>query len=187
MAMIVKKIAKKINFLGRISRKLTSRTKIMIYKSIIQPHIDYCSSIIFMANEGEMRSLQLLQNRAMRIILKKQRRTPIRWMLEVLDLHTIKQRVNFNTLILIFKIKNNMVPHYMNDEITYNRDATTRTLRNTDDFRLPTYTKTYTQNSMWYDGLKLFNELMPEVKQEQNLEKFKRSIFSWIKQRFPVM
>jgi hypothetical protein len=31
---------------GRFSRKLTSRIKIMIYKSIIQPHIDYCSSII---------------------------------------------------------------------------------------------------------------------------------------------
>jgi hypothetical protein len=31
----------------------------MIYKSIIQPHINYDSSIIFMANEGEMRSSQL--------------------------------------------------------------------------------------------------------------------------------
>jgi hypothetical protein len=38
----------------------------------------------------------------------------------------VKQRVNFDTLILVFKIKNNMVPEYMNDEITYNRDAATR-------------------------------------------------------------
>jgi hypothetical protein len=47
----------------------------MIYKSKIQPHIDYCSSIILLANEGEIRSLQLLKNRAMRIILKKARKT----------------------------------------------------------------------------------------------------------------
>jgi hypothetical protein len=59
--MIVKKL-QKIGVLGRISRKL-ARTK--IYKSIIQPHIYFCSSIIFMANEGEMRSLQLLQNHVM--------------------------------------------------------------------------------------------------------------------------
>jgi hypothetical protein len=57
-----------------------------------------------MAFEGVMRSLQLLQNRAMRIILTKARRTDIRWQLDVLDFHSIKQRVNFNTLILIFKI-----------------------------------------------------------------------------------
>jgi hypothetical protein len=86
-----------------------------------------------MANEGEMRSLHLLQNRAMRIILKKARRTHIRWMLDVLDFHSFKQRMNFNTLIL--KIKNNLAPEYMNDEIKYNRDATTRILRNKDDFR----------------------------------------------------
>jgi hypothetical protein len=47
-----------------------------------------------MTNKGEMRFLQLLQNRAMRIILKKARRTHIRWMLDVLDFHSIKQRVN---------------------------------------------------------------------------------------------
>jgi hypothetical protein len=75
LAMIVKKIAKKIGFLGRISRKLTTRKKIMIYKSIIQPHIDYCSSVIFMAHEGEIRSL------------KRQEETQFRWMLNVLDFH----------------------------------------------------------------------------------------------------
>jgi hypothetical protein len=93
-----------------------------------------------MENEGEMRSLQLIQNRAMRIILKKARKTH-RWMLDALDFHSIKQQVNFNTLILIFKIKNNFVPEYMNDEITNNRDATTRILRNKDDFRLSFSTK----------------------------------------------
>jgi hypothetical protein len=71
LELVIKKMAKKIGFLGRISNKLTCRTKTMIYQSSIQPHIDYCSSVIFMTSEGEIRSLQLIQNRAMRIILKK--------------------------------------------------------------------------------------------------------------------
>jgi hypothetical protein len=75
----------------------------------------------------------------------------------------------------------------MNDEITYNRDATTRILRNNDDYRLSTYKNTYTQNSMSYDGLKLFNELTPAMKEERNLERFKDTIFIWLKQRFPVV
>jgi hypothetical protein len=76
--------------------------------------------------------------------------------------HSIKQRVNF-------KIKNNLAPEYMNDEITYNRVAKTRILRNKNDFKLPTYKRTYKQNSICYDGLKLFNELTPAMKEERNL------------------
>jgi hypothetical protein len=57
-----------------------------------------------------------------------------------------------------------MLLEYMNDEMTYNRDATTQILRIADAFRLPIYKKTYTQNSMWYDGLILFNELAFTIK-----------------------
>jgi hypothetical protein len=110
-------------------------------------------------------------------------------MLDVLEFHSVKQRVNFNTLILVFKIKNNKVPEYMNDELTYNRDATTRNLIGMlmiSGCRMPAYKKTYTQNSMWYDGLKLFNELGPAIKEEKNINRFKESVFVWVKQRFPV-
>jgi hypothetical protein len=91
----------------------------MIFKSIIQPHIDYCSSIIFMANEGDFHRLQLIQNRALRITLKKPRLTRVTWMLNTLNLQSIKQRVFANTLILIFKVQHRMVPAYMNEEIQY--------------------------------------------------------------------
>jgi hypothetical protein len=49
-------------------------------------------------------------------------------MLDVLAFHSIKQQVKFNTLIflMIFKIKNNLVPEYMKDVTTYNRDSTTK-------------------------------------------------------------
>jgi hypothetical protein len=65
--------------------------------------------------------------------------------------------------------------------------TSTRNLRNADNFRLPAYIKTYTQNSMWYDGLKLFNELAPAIKEERNINRFRESIFDWVKQRFPVI
>jgi Reverse transcriptase (RNA-dependent DNA polymerase) len=184
--LIVKKIAKKTNFLGRISKKLTAHTKKMIYKSIILPHVDYCSSIMFMATKEDFRKLQLLQNRALRVILKKPKRTPIKWMLDTLKLHSIKQRVNFNTLVLVFKMKNGMVPSYMQDEVLFTRNATTRTLRNAEDFRLPRYLKTTTQNMIWHDGLRMFNELPPSIKQGRNLEEFKCQIFEIMRERFPV-
>jgi hypothetical protein len=149
----------------------------MINKSIILPHLDYCSSIMFMATNEDLRKLQLLQNRALRIILKKPRRTPIWWMLDTLRLHLVKQRVNFNTLVLVFKMKNGMVPNYMQDEMLFTRAATARTQRNAVYFRLPRYQKTSTQNMIWHNGLRLFKALPPSVKQGRNLEEFKCQIF----------
>jgi hypothetical protein len=60
-------------------------------------------------------------------------------MLDALKMLSVQQRVNYNTLILIFKIRNKMVPTYLQDEILYTREAKTRTLRHADDFRLPRY------------------------------------------------
>jgi hypothetical protein len=47
---IIKKAAKKVILIGRLS--LTTTSKIMLYKSIVAPHFEYCSSILFLANEG---------------------------------------------------------------------------------------------------------------------------------------
>jgi hypothetical protein len=79
-----------------------------------------------------------------------------------------------------------MVPAYMNEETQYNRHVTARTLRNADDFRLPRYNKSYTQNSMWYEGLKLFSSLPSELKDEPSLNHFKVAITAWLKEKFPV-
>jgi hypothetical protein len=187
LTMITKKMSSKAGFLGRISKKLTKKTKLMIYNSVIQPHIDFCSTILFMATEEEMGELQKIQNRVMRIVLKKPARTKIKWMLDALDMLSVKQRVYLNTLVLVFKMKNNMLPEYMSDEIIYNRQATARVLRNADDFRLPKYNKSCTQNTMWYDGLKLFNQLATETKNITVLENFKKEVVPWLKTKFPVV
>jgi hypothetical protein len=62
-----------------------------------------------------------------------------------------------------------MVPGYINEEVVYNRNATSRILRNA-DFILAKCKKTSTQNTMWYKGLKLFNELESAIKRRESTE-----------------
>ena len=49
---IVKKVAKMVYFMGRMKRKLDKDTKLLLYKSLIVPHIDYSSSILFLCNSS---------------------------------------------------------------------------------------------------------------------------------------
>lgn len=51
----------------------------------------------------------------MKIILKCDRETPRIWMLNQLNWMSIAQKIKFNTLIMIFKIKNGLTTKYLND------------------------------------------------------------------------
>jgi hypothetical protein len=57
----LKKMAKKVGFLGRIQQKLTKTAKITIYNSIISPQLDFCSSILLLCNEEDLNRLQVIQ------------------------------------------------------------------------------------------------------------------------------
>jgi hypothetical protein len=91
------------------------------------------------------------------------------WIILYGNWQSIKERIYMNTLVFIFKIKHNIAPDYLASKLLYTREATTRMLRNADDFRLRRYNRTYTKNSLWHDGLNEFNKLPLNVKNSDNL------------------
>lgn len=127
---VCEKVSKKVSFLGRISKKLDFTTKILIYITCIAPHIDYCSTILLLNTDTELQRLQKIQNKAMRIIPKVNRYTPIKTMLDILQWQTIKQRICYNTMIMIQKIKNGTFPEYLKKELTNTCNEIEYNLRN---------------------------------------------------------
>jgi hypothetical protein len=77
-------------------------------------------------------------------------------MLDALKLYSVKQRIYLNTLILIFKIQNNMVPGYMNED-----NFTERWW-----LQIAPHTRKHQRKTPWYEGLKLFIELEAAIQQE---------------------
>ncbi|KAJ8980268.1 hypothetical protein NQ317_018434 [Molorchus minor] len=79
---IHKKISKKNLFL---LKGFTKFKLITVYNTIIKTHFEYCATVLFSLDLNKMLALQKLQNRAMRIILKCNRYTPISNMLSCLQ------------------------------------------------------------------------------------------------------
>lgn len=128
-----------------------------------------------MCSDENQRKLQILQNRAMRIILKCNSYTAISDMLRSLGWLSVTQRLKFNVLVMIFKIKQNLYPEYLQNNVEYITNER-YPLRNAGDFRLPLYRRTHTQNNLFYKGLQLFNLLPRDVKNLSNLNIFKSKI-----------
>lgn len=181
---ICKKISKKIGFLRRIRYKLSTTTAINIYNTTIKPHFEYCSTLLFLGSQAMKARLQKLQNKGMRCILRCHQLTHIREMLTRLQWLSVNQRLVMNALIFIFKIKNGLLPKYIRRYLVYVSDVQPYFLRNENDFRLNFSSTNFCQNLLFYNGLKLFNEMPENLKCENNFFIFKRNIISYVKQKF---
>ena len=181
---VCKKIGKKIGFIKTLRNKMDILTAIQIHNTMIKPHFEYCSTILYTCcNQSQLNRLQMLQNKCMRTILKMRRDTSIEFMLQTLKWLNIEQKLKLNTLINIFKIKHNLAPKYMTENIAYVGEVQTYLLRNATDFRIQRQRTTAAQNCLFFKGLKLYNDLPMEAKRERNIHVFIRMCKEYIANR----
>jgi hypothetical protein len=173
---ICKKMGRKYGFMCRANGKLTTESKILLFKSIVSPHVDYCSSLLYLITDEQMKRLQKIQNKIMRLILHCNKRTHISWMLDTLKWQSMKQRIEFNTMIFIFKIVHNMAPENLCNNISYVRDSHQHDTRSSNNICLPNMTMATSQNCIFYKGIKAYNNLSVEIKNSCTIKEFKRKL-----------
>ena len=157
-------------------------TKMLLYKSLISPHVDFCSSILLMANEMQLNELQL-QNRTMRAILNETTRSNIDNILHRLNFLSIRQRIIFNVLAMIYKMKLGLLPPYLSQNLQYVHDVQPYKRPNS-KFRSPAFTSNTGQKSLFYKGVSLYNQMMDEIVVDDNLISFKKNLIEYVKHTF---
>lgn len=163
---LCKKMLKKFYILKRCDKKLNCYSKILFYKSLVAPHIDYCTTILFLMNENQFNEVQKIQNRFMRLILKMPFRTHIDSMIDMLQWITVRQRIHFNTLKFIFRMERGELPDYLTRKLVKKKDVQGYNLRKKNDFNVQNFKKDITQNSLFYKGVKIFNQFREKYKKE---------------------
>lgn len=172
---ISSKIAKKVNIISRLRNTLSGYSKLLIYKTIVNPHFNYCASVLFLFNNKQIYNIQKKQNQAMRAILNCSRYTSVRNMLEKTELLSVRQMVYLNSMVVIYKIKNRLLPQHLAEHLMYVDDIHQHETRSRGDFYVSTVTTGYSQNNLFHKGLVEFNRLPREVKNSQTLVLFKRN------------
>lgn len=178
---VCKKLQKKTSFLQRNRNRYNRRAKTLIYKSLISPHTDFCSSILFLLNETQLNELQQYQNRAMRAILKRNRYASVTDMLQELDWLSIRQRISFNVLMMVHKMKHGLLPTYLSQNLNYVRDCQPYSLRSNDRFRLPAFSRTQSRNSLFCRGVAMYNTMMDHFVPDLDLNSFKVQLKNYVK------
>lgn len=178
---LCKKLNKKFAIFKRCEKKLTYFSKLTYYTSLTQPHIDTSGSILYMLNQSQISRVQLIQNRFMRTILRADARTSITSMLETLKWLSVKQRVIWNTLKFIHKVKNNQAPEYLQELLITVADSHNINTRQRENFYIPRSKLVSTNRSIFRDGLKLYDEACAAFRRENDETTRRQGFFNYLK------
>lgn len=83
--------------------------------AFITSRLDDCNSLLSGSPKNSLKSLQLIQNAAARVLTGTRKREQISPVLASLHWLPVKSRIEFKILLLTYKVLNNQAPSYLND------------------------------------------------------------------------
>ena len=138
--------------------------------------LDYCNSLYYGINSNNMQQLQLIQNKACRIVLGLKKQTSVDENLMKLHWLKIQERVEFKLLLLTFKCLNGMAPTYLTELLQYNNLSGSRM----PSLHVPSTTSSAGDRAFQSCAPKLWNSLPSDMKQCHNLQTFKRMLKTFL-------
>ncbi len=125
--------------LSRARRIVNSDVCLYLYKQLILPVLDYVDYIYDGLSQYKEYSLQRLQNGAARRILQVHKQTPSAYTHDVLHMDNLSIRCKKHTLIMLFKILNDLSPPVLKDKFTFIHDISSKTTRQSSDLQSLSY------------------------------------------------
>ena len=178
---MIKMITSRINALMKVSWSADFMTRKMIGNAIVMSRIVYLVQVYGNASEYLLKGLQILQNKAARVVTRLPWGTETGLLLNQVGWLSVRQLVAFHSLILVFKIKTENKPAALKlrfrDNFVYRtRQATSNGLVRCETPRTETSKKAFVCSStiMW-------NTLPPQLRKTEKLEKFKLELKKWVK------
>ena len=172
---VVKKSTQKLGALAKVRKCVNRPTALMLYKSMILPHFDYCSIVYMHTSAANLNRLQVIQNSACRIIFLANRDCHVTDMHRTLKLTLLDTRRKVQLSIFIHRNVYPEIETVISDMYVPLADVTRRATRQSDTNQLKvSRVKTcYGQKSISYCGPLSWNLLPDELHCIKNTDTFK--------------
>ena len=158
-----------INHLKYICNYDTRKT---ITEGMFNSVLVYCISVFGGLDKGEVKEIQVLQNKAARLVCHAPPRARRVDLFKKLGWLSVNQLISYHDLITIFRIRNSSEPEYLAEFLKdENRNGS---------IVVPNQRLTVTQKSFVFRGSTLWNQLPPRIRNSAKIGSFKKSVKQWI-------
>ena len=101
-------------------------------------------------------------------------------MLNTLDFLNARETIYYNSLIMIFKIKNNYAPEYLKQKLYYTNEGGYYDLRSRENFQIDICKINKRYRTLFYKGLSEYNGVPNEIKNVGRIQKFKEKLLEFV-------
>ena len=148
---IVSKAHSKLFAIRRIM-SLPKNVTETLYKSLVQPLLDYCDVAWSPGARKRVDKLERVQKLAARIILGAPMTTKTAELYKTLNWSTLDQRRRYHTATYVFEVLNGLSPPYLQNTSELSVHKTKHCLRNSYRIYIPFVRTTIAKNSFYYQG-----------------------------------
>ena len=168
-----KKANSKLGILSKIRRFISEKTAVLIYKTMIRPHLDYIDFVVDSGSADRIRNLDTLQKKAVRRIeycTDPEIRQGSEVLMEKYKIEDLKLRRKRNMVKIM---------HAQSSKTEYIETLScNRNLRSTEKIKMKNNftSKTKVLNSPLYRGIRLWNSLPADIQKEKDKYSFKKRV-----------
>ena len=164
----------------QIRSYLTFESCVQLVQSLITSHLDYANSVLYGTPEVTIRRLQILQNRAAKLVLRLQHRDSSTKALKKLHWLPVRCRVNFKIACIVYKCLNDGdSPEYLKQMLQIrNSNYNIRSISTeAKTLVVPSVKrKTFASRSFAVSGPEVWNSLPVSIRNICDFKSFKRKL-----------
>ena len=171
---IVNKVNQRLGVLRRVKQMLPLQSRLTLYNSLVLPLFDYGDIVWGDKNNSIlMENLQILQNKAAKIILDRHPHSSASEALDSLGWKRLHLRRRFHRCTTIFKCLNGLIDfnfHFSRNDTIHNYNTRSRV-----DFHLPRVRTNWGKQRFMYQSVVDWNSLSQDIRDT--------SVFSYFKSK----
>ena len=174
---LLKKLKKRIAGLAHLKYVLPYNLRKMVSEGLFNSVLGYCLPLFGGCNVGEIKDLQVLQNKAAQMVTHSPPRSIRNQMYDELDWLTVNQLIQYFTLLAVFRIRLSGEPEYLAATMCNDNRNGRIIVQNTNLSLL--------KRSFVVRGPCNWNTLPTCIRSIKKIGPFKKAIRSWIKENVP--
>ena len=116
------KLSRACGALYRIKDKVDTNVLLLLYNTLVLPHLSYCIEIWGNTYESRLREISMLQKRIIRIIGCVKLKDHTGHLFKKFGILKVKDLVRFKTCIFIYNVYNNVIPENVKNQFSKNTE-----------------------------------------------------------------
>ena len=172
VSQLILKLKKRLTALEKLRNVIPQRVRKNITQGVFTSVLVYCLPVFGGLDKNEIQSLQVMQNKAARIVTHSGLRVPRREIFNQLRWLTVNQLIFYHSVLTTFRIRECKEPEYLNQWLSRDNDRGNIVVENT---RL-----SLAKTSFCFRSSAQWNKIPTSIRNSAKIGIFKQKLKDWI-------